>query len=293
MDDSGILIDINSAENGLGQPAANFSAKVQKDNFLGERSAKKPESLEARKARINGLWSAWGEIQKESELVSLFDRKANWSSDKDPKRILQEHDYPERTKIADLEFENWTVNLNPKFVRNGQVYLLRGDHPGLDKKGFYSRPYGYGKQTTKHLAKELSSPGDVGYFLYKDERYLNLKPQSNSVVQQLVYQQSSVGASSFISATVNLECARAGTGNQPDTEEQKTYEIYVIKVPQEYVINSNTGNHFGMNEDEYLIPDYITPDEIIAKFPRDDREGVYQYMRKQLGVSKEDLGMVS
>ena len=69
--------------------------------------------------------------------------------------------------------------------------------------------------------------------------------------------------------------------------------MYVIKVPQEFVINSSTGNFFGMNENEYLIPDYITPDEIIAKFPRDDREGVYQHLHEQLGISEEDLGSTS
>ena len=37
-------------------------------------------------------------------------------------------------KIADLQFENWTVNIDPKFVKDGYVYLMRGDHPGLDKK---------------------------------------------------------------------------------------------------------------------------------------------------------------
>jgi len=163
----------------------------------------------------------------------------------------------------------------------------------LIKKGFYTRPYGYGKQTTGRLVGELDSPGDVGYFLYGDERYLNLQPQSKSVAQQLAYQQSAVGASTFISATTNLEAARAGTGNQPNPDEQSKYEVYVIKVPQEFVINSSTGNFFGMNENEYLIPDYITPDEIIAKFPRDDREGVYQHLHEQLGISEEDLGSTS
>ncbi len=249
------------------------------------------EDAETVKARVGGLWSAWEEVQKEPELVSLFDRKGELDSDKDPKQILEEHGYPERTRIQDLQFEDWTANIDPKFVKDGFVYLLRGDYPGLDKKGFYSRTFGYGKLTTGQLADKLKSPKEVGYLLMEDERYLNLEPQSSSIAQQLAYQQSAVGGSSFISATTNLDSAIAGTGNQPDKEEQKGYQVYVLKVPQEYVINSNTGNHFGMNENEYLVPDYIAPDEIVATFPRDGREEIYRYMHEQLGISMEDLGI--
>ncbi len=249
------------------------------------------ETPEEKKARLDGLWSAWEEIQKDQELVALFDRKADWKSDRDPKQILNENGYPERTKISELQFEDWTVNLNPKFVKDGFVYLLRGDHPDLEKKGFYTRPYGYGKHTMGNLTQELQSSDDVGYFLTMDERFLKMKPKSNSIAQQLAYQQSAMGGSSFISTTTNLDTAIAGTGNQPAKEEQRNYEVYIIKVPQEYVINSNTGNHFGMNENECLVPDYISPDEIIAKFPRDNREAVYKYLNALIGVTKEDLGM--
>ena len=109
-------------------------AKAQKDNFLGGGSVKESEGLEARKAKIDGLWSDWDEIQKEPKLVSLFDRKSALDPNINPSELLYEHNYPERTKIADLQFENWTVNIDPKFVKDGYVYLMRGDHPGLDKK---------------------------------------------------------------------------------------------------------------------------------------------------------------
>ena len=101
--------------------------------------------------------------------------------------------------------------------------------------------------------------------------------------------QSQRGGSSFISATTSIPCAEAGTGNVPDAAEQLQYEIYVLKIPIDSVINSNTDNHFGLEEDEYLIPDYVSKDEIIAKFSRDNTEEVYQYLHELLGVSKEDL----
>jgi len=44
-----------------------------------------------------------------------------------------------------------------------------------------------------------------------------------------------------------------------------------------------------MEEDEVLVPDYISKGEIIAKFPRGKTEEIYQYMHELLGVTKEDL----
>jgi hypothetical protein len=287
-------VDFLSAENGTDQSAVNFSSNTQKDKFVGGSTSEPEENLEARKSRVRGLWSAWKEVQKAPALVSLFVRKDQSLPDVDPKNLLQEHGYPSRTKIADLEFETWTVNLDQKFVKDGYMYLLRGDHPGLDKKGFYSRPYGYGKKTTEQLTHDLKSSNEVGYFLYEKEAYLKTaEPSSSSIAQELAYKQSQVGGSSFISGTTNLEAAIAGTDNQPDPEEQSRYEVYVLKVPVESVINSNTNNHFGMEENEYLVSDYITPDEIVAKFSRDQREAIYQYMHAQLGISREDLGMGS
>ena len=255
-------------------------------------ATKPEESLEARKARIDDVWSAWEEVQKVPELVTLFDRKAEATSDTDPRALLQEHGYPSRTRIPDLQFDTWTVSLKPKFVRDGYVYLLRGDYPSLEHKGFYTRPYGYGKKTTEQLTHDLQSSDEVGYALYGKDAYLKTsKPSTENIAQELAYRQSQIGGSSFVSTTTNLEPAIAGTGNQPDPEEKSKYEVYVVRIPVDSVINSNTNNYFGMNEDEYLVPDYITPDEIVEKFSRDQGEAIYQYMHEQLGVSREDLGM--
>ncbi len=189
-----------------------------------------------------------------------------------------------------MQLETWKPNLNPKFVKDGFIYLLRGDHPNLDKKGFYSRTYGYGKLSTHELARQLQASNEVGYMLYGDERYLTVvKPASQSIAEELALKQIQRGGSSFISTTTSVLCAEAGTGNIPDATEQSQYEIYVLKIPIDFVIKSNTGNHFGLEEDEYLIPDYVSKDEIVAKFPRDKTEEVYQYLHDLLGVSREDL----
>jgi hypothetical protein len=248
------------------------------------------ENLEQRKERLDNLWANWENIKDNPELVSLFDRKRSLNSSRDIKKILRENGYPDRTKISELQFETWKTTLNPKFIKDGFIYLLRGDHPNLDEKGFYTRTYGYGKLSTKQLTEQLESSDEVGYAIYGDERYLTVaKPSSQSIAEELAMKQSQRGGSSFISATTSIPCAEAGTGNVPDAAEQLQYEIYVLKIPIDSVINSNTDNHFGLEEDEYLIPDYVSKDEIIAKFSRDNAEEVYQYLHELLGVSKEDL----
>lgn len=273
---------------------ARQEADTKKIDGLREQLGIKPEtaneSLEQRKERLDNLWTNYEKIQNDPELMALFDRKTQFAFQREIDEILREHGYPERTKISELQFEKWKANLNPKFIKDGFVYLLRGDHPNLDQKGFYARTYGYGKLTTKQLAEQLQGSGEVGYALYGDERYLTTaKPSSDNATEQLAYLQSAKGGSSFISTTTSIPCAEAGTGNVPDAAEQLQYEVYVLKIPVDSAINSNTGNHFGMEEDEVLVPDYISKDEIVAKFPRGKTEEIYQYLHDLLGVTKEDL----
>ena len=248
------------------------------------------ETLEQRKERLDNLWTNYEKIQNDAELMALFDRKTQFDFQREISEVLREHGYPERTKVSDLKLEKWKANLNPKFIKDGFVYLLRGDHPNLDKKGFYTRTYGYGKLTTQQLTEQLHGSDEVGYALYGDERYLTTaKPSSDNATEQLAYLQSAKGGSSFISTTTSIPCAEAGTGNVPDAAEQLQYEIYVLKVPVDSAINSNTQNHFGMEEDEILVPDYISKEEIVAKFPRGRTEDLFEYMHNLLGVTKEDL----
>ena len=250
------------------------------------------ETLEQRKERLDNLWANWAKIQSDPELLALFDRKTQFEFQRGVGEILKEHGYLERTRVSELQLENWKVNLNPKFIKDGFIYLLRGDHPNLDQKGFYARTYGYGKQTTKQLVEQLKNSDEVGYALYGDERYLTTaKPSSDNKVEQLAYLQSAKGGSSFISTTTSIPCAEAGTGNIPNAAEQLQYEIYVLKIPLDSAINNNTGNFFGMEEDEILVPDYISKEEIVAKFPRGKTEELYAYMYNLLGVTKEDLKM--
>lgn len=266
--------------------------KVEKPKESSSAHEEVTESLDQKKERLDNLWANWEQVQNNPELAALFDRKQEYPFEREPGEILQEFGYPERTKIAGLQFENWKVALNPKFVKDGFMYVLRGDHPNLDKKGFYARTYGYAKLTTEQLAEQLHGADEAGYALYGDERFFTAaSPRSKSPAEELALLQSVRGGSSFISATTSLLAAEAGTGNVPDAAEQLQYEIYVLKIPVDSVINSNTGNFYGMQEDEYLIPDYVSREEVVAKFPRGQTEEVYQYLHGLLGITKADLRM--
>src|SRR3989338_8227204 len=146
--------------------AARQEADAKKITELREQLGIQPEtaneSLEQRKERLDNLWTNYEKIQNDPELIALFDRKQQFDFQREIDEILREHGYPERTKVSELKLDKWKVNLNPKFIKDGFVYLLRGDHPNLDKKGFYARTYGYGKLTTQQLAEQLRSSDEVG-----------------------------------------------------------------------------------------------------------------------------------
>jgi hypothetical protein len=239
-----------------------------------------------RESQINGLWKEYTNVQKNKQLMSLFERTSSSGLTKEAvDSLLKQNRYPQRSKIQSLNFGNWKKPLDQKFIKDGYIYLMRGDHKDLENDGFYSRPYGYGKLTTEELSKQLKSPNEVGFFLYNDKNYLKAKPESKTVAEQLAYMQSSIGGSSFVSATTNLACAQAGTGNQPSAKEKENTEIYILKIPVEDAIASDTGNHFGLEENEILIPDFVSPLEIIAKFDRNDTQGVYGFFEKELGLT--------
>lgn len=261
---------------------ADYVALLQASQPSGDR--------EELKTRLSGVWSEFNQVKQDPELMALFDRQTILPANIKAAELLAANSYPTRSNIEDLDMGEWQANLNPKFVKDGYMYLLRGDNPGQGTKGFYARTFGYARKITAKLAEDISKPEEVGYVLYGDERYLDHpQPHVSTVAGELAFRQSATGGSSFISTTTNLERARAGTGNRPTAEQKEATEVYIIRVPTSSIINSNTGNHFGLEEDEYLVADYVLPDEIVARFPRDAKEDVYNYMHALLDVSEQDL----
>jgi hypothetical protein len=287
-DSPGVLLDES--------PAAQDNSNLPDDEPLPAEQQTEESTPETAQHEIalaqEKLSSVWGhveEVQSSPELVALVDRTTVMEG-REPSELLATHRYPERSTVAALDLGEPIEPLNEKFVKDGHMYVLRGDHPGQQTQGFYSRTYGYGKKNTAELSKEIGSPTATGYILYGDERYLQYpQPHANSVSGELAFLQSARGGSSFVSTTTSLSSARPGTGNQPSEAEKASTEIYIARVPVAAIVRSPTGNHFGLDEYEYLVPDYIGAEEVVAHFPRNDTEAIYDYLRQQLGISREDI----
>ncbi|MCC2631525.1 MAG: hypothetical protein K0S20_224 [Patescibacteria group bacterium] len=252
------------------------------------------ETPEEQTMRLESIWETYTkEVSQDPELMALISRKEVFESEHKPQDILAEHHYPPRSSIGELQFEKWKPELNPKFIKDGKMIVLRGDYQGIERKGLYSYAYAYLKRTTKMLTEELRSPQDANLLLY-GEKWREKELSTSNIADELANNQSAVGRSSFISTTTNIPCAQAGTGNQATEEERSQYHIYVIGVPTDSIVNRPKEiDLYGLDEEEYLVPDTISPNEIIAHFPNNQPEELFQYLHDLLGVSKEDLGLSS
>ena len=141
--------------------------------------------------------------------------------------------------------------------------------------------------TVDLLIKNIPSPHYLGYLLY-GERWLASSPRYSTIVDELLHLQRENGRSAFISMTTSIPCAYCGTGNQSSEDIRRRYYIYVVRVPKKIVIE-NPSQHYGLNEREYFVPDYILPEEIVASFPRDQKEQLFTYLQQLLGINREDV----
>lgn len=250
------------------------------------------ESEEDKLLRLNRYWDVYTqEVSQDPELLTLVQRGLNPEIEHTPEEILDRHAYPPRSEVSSLAFDRWRAEIDQRFVKDGQVYVLRGDYPGRRSTGFYAYTYAYLKLNVEQLQEVLRSPDDVNPLVYGKE-WTSQPVVAQTVAEQLAYQQSAIGRSSYISTTTNIPCARAGTGNQMTEEERATYQIYVIRVPAGAIIKRPEWlGHFGLNEEEYLVPDRIMPDEIVGVYGASDVEGVFEFLHSELGVSREDVGL--
>lgn len=182
---------------------------------------------------------------------NLFDPNSTFTGNTDT--ILK--GYPQRSR----ELEKYASkdinpkNLNPKFIKNGYMYLIRGAKNGQET-GFYSREYS-NKRTIESLG---------------------LDPQ------QVAYAQVINGNTPFISTTTDLYTAAAFSQKQ---------RIYVIKIPVGDVYTFEQDEM--LLEEEYMIPDYISSSEIIRSFRYDKFKQIYEYLTKEIGlnITPQDLGI--
>lgn len=163
--------------------------------------------------------------------------------------------YPKRSQnLEQLTPNNESAkNLNKKFIKDNYMYLLRGALNGQES-GFYSQEYAKGN-TIESLGMD---PYDVAY-----AQFLN-------------------GNTPFISTTTYYYTAAAFS---------KKEKIYIIKVKVDDVYTFYQDE--SLEEKEYMIPDYISNEEIIKSFRYDKLKQIFNYLKNEVGleITPEDLGV--
>lgn len=136
------------------------------------------------------------------------------------------------------------------------MYLLRGAKNGQEY-GFYSQEYA------------------------KKNTIESLRIDSNTVAMA----QAVNGNTPFISATTNIYVAASFSNCE---------RIYILKVPVEdiYTFSQNKDSVMLLCEEEYMVPDYISKEEIIRSFRYDKFKQIYSFLIKEIGldIMPEDLG---
>lgn len=162
--------------------------------------------------------------------------------------------YPERSKQLENRVENQIAakNIDEKFIKDGFVYLLRGGKKGQET-GFYSKEYA-NKNTIQSLG---------------------LDPYKTAFAQSLN------GNTPFISATTDLYTALAFSRKE---------RVYVLRVPVGDVYTFY--NFHELMEHEYMIPDFVSQNEIVRSFRYDKVKSIYRYLTEEVGldICPEDLG---
>ncbi len=168
-------------------------------------------------------------------------------------------DYPSRSRNLE-QYAPYGINvkeLNPKFIKDGYMYLLRGAKVGQDA-GFYSKAYAK-KNTIESL---------------------RLDPNLVANAQRMN------GNTPFISATTDIYVAASFSNYE---------RIYVLKIPvlDVYTFSEPEDTLFlDLMEEEYMIPDYISKEEIIQSFRYDKFKQIFNLLTKEIGlnITPEDLG---
>lgn len=185
--------------------------------------------------------------------------------------VLRKNGYPERSKNLKL---NKVHPHNSKFIKDGYLYLLRGSRKG-QMSGFFTYPYSKEKKNV--------------------EQYLRENP--SEIADILASRQSMKGRERFISTTTDITVA--AEFSRLDLDKNISGSIYVLKIKPEDVFRIMSpvalDKFYGLegfrDESEYLIPDFVRPEEIIKEFRYNDYIGIYEYLKNEIGldIKKSDI----
>lgn len=189
------------------------------------------------------------------------------------RQFLKDNGYPKRSKNIKLK------NVKPtdsKFIKDGYLYLLRGSRKG-QMSGFFTYQYAKDKQNLEQYLRK--NPGVTADFLAS--------------------QQSMKGRERFISATTDITIAAEFSKFNKNTNTAGS--IYVIKIKLENAFRVESpvalenfwGNGIKGDESEYLIPDFVKPEEILKEFNYNDYLGIYNYLKEYVGlnISRKDINL--
>lgn len=179
---------------------------------------------------------------------------------------------------------------NPNLTYNGNINIILEDYPtrskNLEKKTSNPKKAKllnekFIKDGYMYLLRGAKNGQESGFysFKYKDKQTiesLNLHPVN------VAYAQSMNGNTPFISATTNLYTAASFSSKE---------RIYILKIPVSDVYTF----YSTLDEEEYMIPDYIRGDEIIKSFRYDKARQIYNFLVNEVGlkIDAEDLGLDS
>lgn len=217
-------------------------------------------------------------IQISTDLNMLFDRKLQYSNKDNNlqnivEKLLRENNYPKRSKNIKLP---GTREPNKKFIKDGHLYLLRGAEYG-QMSGFFAYTYCQSKLNLEEYCK----------------RNVNLK------VRDILQKHFQMGKEYFISATTKLPM----TTRFAHRVGNKNGSVYILKMkindvfalePHKPLFVPNFIDLESFNEEEYIIPDYIMPNEILEEFEYTDYMGVFKYLTETVGldITPQDVGFV-
>ena len=180
---------------------------------------------------------------------------------------------PKRRTSIERFVEKKENKIDENFIKDDFLYLIRCDQPGLREKGLTSKAW---QEEKLSLDKYL-----------RDSK----KWKKNSVLKdrfnELLETQGQVGGTPFVSATTQVSIALGFK------EHLKSF--YIFKVPvEEVVYNYRTPARGVLPEIEYLVPDFVRPEEILEELSATDdpdklRDAYYKYVpQKPPGISQEE-----
>lgn len=144
--------------------------------------------------------------------------------------------------------------INEKLVKDGYIYLFRGDNSGFEN-GFHSKFY-----KKNIMLSDIQNP-----------------------VEEIAELHTLDCISPFISTTARPIVAAMYS---------KKRNIYLLRIPLKDIYVYSDSESFDL-EQEYLVPDLISKDEIVKVFKHDEIKELYYYLVNEIGlnITPDDIGL--